>query len=185
MSANDDSLRASSPSCGLPCGAPRRSNAICTTNFCYPLPRLRAPTYRELPASLRGLRLALRRRACTWRQGDRWTWRFTTPHPLRQAHSGWRAASYSVRSRLNLPLAPLSRPALLRRAFARRVLIRIAKIAFPVSPVKVRRVLRPKMPSLAGDTHAHARVSANLVCGHVKLPRRSGSRPPFHSQLPV
>jgi len=155
---NDSSLRASSPSCGLPCGAPRRSNAICTTDFCYPLSRLRAPTYRELPASLRGLRLALRRRACTWRQGDRWTRRFTTPRPLRQARSGWRAASYSVRSRLNLPLAPLSRPALLPRAFARRVLTRIAKIAFPVSPVKVRRVLRPKVPSLVGG---HSRTCVN------------------------
>jgi len=36
-----------------------------TTDFCFPLLRQRAPAPRELPASLRGLRLALDRRACT------------------------------------------------------------------------------------------------------------------------
>jgi len=36
-----------------------------TTDFCFPLPRLRVPVPCVLPASLRGLRLALGRRACT------------------------------------------------------------------------------------------------------------------------
>jgi len=35
------------------------------TDFCFPLLRLRAPAPRSLPASLRGLRLALDSRACT------------------------------------------------------------------------------------------------------------------------
>jgi hypothetical protein len=62
---DDDLLRASSPSYGLPCGALRSTNAMCTTDFCFPLLRLRVPVPRVLPASLRGLRLALGRRACT------------------------------------------------------------------------------------------------------------------------
>jgi len=36
-----------------------------TTDFCFPLLRLRVPVPPVLPASLRGLRLALGRRACT------------------------------------------------------------------------------------------------------------------------
>jgi len=36
-----------------------------TTDFCFPLPYLRVPAPRELPASLRGLRLAHGPRACT------------------------------------------------------------------------------------------------------------------------
>jgi len=36
-----------------------------TIDFCFPTTWLRAPVPRELPASLRGSRLALGRRACT------------------------------------------------------------------------------------------------------------------------
>jgi len=60
-----DLLRASSPSCRLPFSALRSTSPMRTADFCFPLLRLRALAPRELPASLRGLRLALDSWACT------------------------------------------------------------------------------------------------------------------------
>jgi len=62
---DDDLLRATLPSYGLPCGAPWSTRRMRTTDFCFPLLRLRVPVPCVLPVSLRGLRLALGRRACT------------------------------------------------------------------------------------------------------------------------
>jgi len=53
------------PAYGLPCDSPWSTNWMRTTDFCFPLPDLRVPAPRELPASLRGLRLAHGPRACT------------------------------------------------------------------------------------------------------------------------
>jgi len=44
-------LELARPSCGLPCGSPRRTNAMRTTDFCFPLPDYEYPrlvSYRRL-----------------------------------------------------------------------------------------------------------------------------------------
>jgi hypothetical protein len=55
------------------------------TDFCFPLLRLRAPAPHRFPASLRSLRFALGRWACTHDQETGGPGVFTTPDPLRRA----------------------------------------------------------------------------------------------------
>jgi len=58
-------LQARSPFYGLPCDLPRSWTAMRTDRLLLPTTRLRAPAPRSLPASLRGLRLALGLWTCT------------------------------------------------------------------------------------------------------------------------
>jgi len=59
-----------------------------STDFCFPLLRLRALAPHSFPASLRGLRLAPSPRACTLEDGGWGTRRFKTPDPLRRVAPG-------------------------------------------------------------------------------------------------
>jgi len=90
-----------------------------TTDFCFPLLRLRVPVPHVLPASLRGLRLALGRRACTRDQETGGPGVFTMPDPLWRASSSWRSVCFSGAPNSAVPRTPLSLPFRPRRAFAR------------------------------------------------------------------
>jgi hypothetical protein len=73
-----------------------------STDFCFPLLRLRALAPHSFPASLRGLRLAPSTEACTTEDGDWGTWRFTDARSA--SASGSRvghAALSSAHSRLH------------------------------------------------------------------------------------
>lgn len=96
-----------------------------STDFCFPLFRLRALAPRSFPASLRGLRPAPSRRACTLNDGDWGTRRFKTPDPLQRVAPGFCAAFSSAHSRdYRASDTPVARPWLalrLREARVRRV----------------------------------------------------------------
>jgi len=115
----DGLLRASWPPCSSSCDLPRGTSTMRTTDFCFPLPRLRAPMPRELPISLRDLRLALDRRACTRDQetGEPCVSR----RPIR--FGGFVGLTLGVvlpsAPARTAPLTPLSLPFLLPLAFTR------------------------------------------------------------------
>jgi hypothetical protein len=88
-----------------------------TTDFCFPLPDYEYPcfvSYRHLfEAHASPLADGLAPTRCLRnRPRDRWTWRFTTPNPLRQAAPGWRAECSSDAPVRAVPLTPLSLPLL-------------------------------------------------------------------------
>jgi len=64
VSATTACLELVRPSYSLPRGSLRSSDPMRTTDFCFPLPFNEYPRLVELPASLRGFRLALDPRLC-------------------------------------------------------------------------------------------------------------------------
>jgi len=98
-----------------------------TTDFCFPLLRLRAPAPRALPASLRGLRLALGPWACT--HGRETGGPGVSRRPIRFGglrQVGARRLLFRALPNGAEPLTPLSLPTHLLRAFAATHLNRIA-----------------------------------------------------------
>jgi hypothetical protein len=105
-----------------------------TIDFCFPLPKLRAPAPRELPASLRDLRLALGRRACT---RDQETGEFgVSRRRIRfgRLGLGWRAAYCSGAPDRAVPLTPLSLPNLTTKPSRVLQSFRFAEVASCVDP---------------------------------------------------
>jgi len=137
------------PTYGLPCDLPRSTNRMRTTDFCFPLPYLRVPAPRELPVSLRGLRLAHGLRACTRDQEtggsgvSRCLIRFGGLHRV----GAWRFLP-SALDRV-VPLTPLSLLFLPASAFA-QPLEPGCQDRCPRLSVKMRQFTRPEVPSIAG-----------------------------------
>jgi len=106
------SLRRAGPhSYGLPCGSTRSESPMRSTDFCFPLLRLRALASRSLPNI--SPRLAPRPAAFGSHQDDGgWgTWRFKTPDPLRREAPGWQAVCSSACSRCHRTSdTPVARP---------------------------------------------------------------------------
>jgi len=119
-----------------------------TTDFCFPLLRLRVPVPRVLPASLRDLRLALGRRACTRDQETGGPG--ISRCPIRFGglpRVGARLVSSGAPDRA-VPVTPPSLPTVLRRAFTRRARARSPRPLCP--PLReLGRNRRPEVPSFA------------------------------------
>jgi len=154
-----------------------------TTDFCFPLLRLRAPAPRQLPASLRDLRLALGARACTRDQEtggpgvSRRPIRFGGP-----ARVGNDGVNSSVCARSNRTSDTPVAPAPPRRTFVRR-LGPGRRGRARRSSVKIERAPRPRVPSI---DEGHSRACANRCRPRKRSRDASASiRPsaPFRPQL--
>jgi len=154
-----------------------------TTDFCFPLLRLRAPAPRQLPASLRDLRLALGARACTRDQEtggpgvSRRPIRFGGP-----ARVGNDGVNSSVCARSNRTSDTPVAPAPPRRTFVRR-LGPGRRGRARRSSVKIERAPRPRVPSI---DEGHSRACANRCRSRKRSRDASASiRPsaPFRPQL--
>jgi len=125
----------------------------------------------SLPASLRGSRLAPPLGACAASEGDRGTWRFKAPDPLRWATSGWRAAFVLPRAPcLPNPETPLSRTRV-AAPLSRRGDSEPAEIVLRVRSLTIRTRRRPRVPSIASPPR-RARIADLPGSGHVMLPLR-------------
>jgi len=144
----DGLLRARAPSYSLPCGALRSSLTDAYDRLLLPTASLRAPALRQLPASLRGLRLALDSRACTHGQEtgepgvSRRLIRFGVPVRV----GGVRHISPFAPERA-MPLTPLSRPSL-RAALSHERFGSGCQGRASRPSVKIERALRPRVPSI-------------------------------------
>jgi len=153
-----------------------------TTDFCFPLLRLRAPALRQLPASLRGLRLALDTRACTHGQEtggpgvSRRPIRFGVPVRV----GGLRHVSPSAPERA-MPLTPLSRPSL-RAALSHERFGSGCQGRASRPSVKIERALRPRVPSI---DRGHSRSCANRRRSRVRSRERFRFDPALGVLSPV
>jgi len=111
----------------------------------------------------------LRPRACALDDGDRGTWRFKTPDPLRRIVQGWRAAYFfrvlPERSSLWHPCRGSVRPVALTRGQSNEA----AEIVLGERSVKILTLRRPRMPSIDSPPRSCA-VHSSIVSGHVMLP---------------
>jgi len=130
-----------------------------TTNVCFPLLRLRAPALRELPASLRGSRLALDQRACFPQPGGRWTKRF---HDAQSASAGppglalgfVSSVRFQVDQTSNAPVTPVPTPP----RFRMRGRVRVAKTALDPS---LREEEQAPQSETSSIDRGHSRARAN------------------------
>jgi hypothetical protein len=103
------------------------------------------------------------------RPGDRWTWRFTTPDPLRRARPGWRLTVLSPSApERAMPLTPLSRPSL-RAALSHERFGSGCQGRASRPSVKIERVLRPRVPFI---DRGHPRSCANRRRSRVRSRER-------------
>jgi len=122
------------------------------------------PCLVSLPASLRGSRLAPSPEACAADDGDRGTWRFKPPDPLRWIDPGWRAACCSARSRDDRTLWHPCREPACPDALAREEPCESAEAVLRERSVKIRPLRRPGMPSIDSSPRACAdRASVEAV----------------------
>jgi len=121
----------------------------------------------------------LRPRACAQEDGDRGTWRFKTPDPLRWAVSGCRAAfilplAPDTRRTSGTPVAAPWTPPRLSRGEAAEA----AKIVHHRRSVKIRLLRRSGVPSIA-SLPRRARIALPLDGGHVMLSAVMGAPGPL------
>jgi hypothetical protein len=95
----DGLLQVRSPFCGLPCGAPRSSTPMRTDRFLLPTTSTTSTRASSVPGISSKLSLRPWRVGLHPSPGDRGTWRFTTPDPLRWAARVRAQHAYSTRSR--------------------------------------------------------------------------------------
>jgi len=115
--------------------------------------------------------------------GDRWTWRFTMPDPLRRTSSSWRSVFSPVRSRSSrtsdTPVAPVSP----RLELALQPFDPVCQDRLPRPSVKMRRFVRSEVPSVTGG-HSYACTSRHRsVCGHVRVSATVRPSAPFHPRF--
>jgi hypothetical protein len=156
-----------------------------TTDVCFPLLRLRAPALRELPASLRGLRLALDLRACFPQPGGRWTKRFhdaqsASAGPPRLALGIISSVRFQIDQTSNAPVAPVPTPP----RFRMRGRVRVAKTALDPSLREEKQAPQPEASSI---DRGHSRACANRRWLRERPRECSASSQrsaPFHLRLP-
>jgi len=165
-------LRASLPSCGLPCGALPRSIAMRTTDFCFPL----LYDYEYPRSGVTGIssKLAPRPwpRARTRDQGTGGPGVSRRPIRFDGLRSVWRSGVLPPRAP-NEPASGISvaSGSLVSHFRAKRI-DPVCRGRFARPSVKMRRIRRPEMPSTAGGCPRHKRETlAQARCGHVMFRR--------------